>query len=128
MVRNPLVRKFAHWCAIVTFAVSMAGALQACGSLTQSENGALGLHLGIPEGEDPALFWYGVSQKTLTVAPTDGDPTTLPWSEGQAPGVELRKGDHLTFSGKDAGGQVLVTGESTVGEEKDVTIPLHRVL
>jgi hypothetical protein len=118
---NPVVRILAFWCAILTL-------LTACGSLTHSANDSLGVKLQLPDGEDPTSFWIGVSQKALTVTPDGGDATTIPWVEGQSPGVELHQGDRLSFAGSNQEGQVLVTGETTVGEEKNVTIPLRRVL
>lgn len=125
---NPQFQNFARRYAILTALLATGAASVACGSLTQSANPSLGVSLQLPAGEDPALFWYGVTQKSLTVAPDGGDSTTVPWSEGQKPSVDLRQGDRITFTGADSAGQVVVTGETTVGEEKNVTIPLRRVL
>jgi hypothetical protein len=121
MLLNPLVRFLAPWCAILTL-------LTACGSLTHSANDSLGVNLQLPDGEESTSFWIGVSQKTLTVTPEGAGPTTIPWVEGQNGGVELHQGDRISFAGSDQAGRVVVAGETTVGEEKNVTIPLRRVL
>jgi len=125
---HPLTQKLARRCVKLTVFAALGTALVACGSLTRGANSSLGVSLQVPSGEDPALFWYGVTQKTLTVTPDGADPTTVPWVQGQSPAVELRQGDHLTFAGTDAAGQLVVSGETNVGEEKNITIPLRRVL
>jgi hypothetical protein len=118
----------ARWFVFLTVFALGAGGLAGCGSLTRGEKSGLAVSLEIPAGEDPALFWYGVTQKTLRVSAEGDEPTVLPWEEGRAPEVELREGDKLEFFGNDEQGRLLVTGETTVGGEKKAAIPVRRVL
>lgn len=114
-----------RWFGILTV---LGAVLPCCGSVTQSKNENLALRLAVPDGEDPALFWFGVAKRTLTVTPSGGDATTVDWKDGGSREISLRAGDKLTFQGADEKGRLLVEGEAVVGEEKSLTIPLRRVL
>lgn len=102
--------------------------LTGCGAVTQSKNRDLSLNLEIPQGEDPALFWFGVTQKTLRVGDGKGDPEIVTWQEGQSQAVDVREGDTVEFLGADDKGRVLVAGEATASGEKTLSIPVRRVL
>lgn len=120
--------KLYRWFTFFLGCALLAGTLQCCGSVTQGEGGGLELSLALPSGEDPALFWYGVSTRSLKVTPDSGDSREFPWQEGGRVEVDLQKGDQLEFSGKDDQGRLLVSGQARVSGEKKDTIPVRRVL
>ena len=127
-MRKKVVRLLFPWFSFLT-CLGLAGSLlTGCGSVTQSKSERLVLQLGVPAGEDPSLFWFGVTKKTLRIGGEHGDPTTVPWQEGQTPELSLREGDKIEFIGSDTSDRVLVSGEARVGGEKSLTIPLRRVL
>jgi hypothetical protein len=118
-------RVFFPWLFFFTI-LAFAAALTSCGSLTHGKESPLELSLAIPPGEDPQLFWYGVQKKALKV--DSGREEEIPWEPGKTSDVGLKEGDKIVFLGTDSGGQLLVTGEATISQEKKATIPLRRVL
>lgn len=127
MLHSP-VRNLARWFNFYVLFCAVLVLLPCCGSVTQSKNQNLTVRLVVPEGENPDLFWYQVTHKTLQVRSGNGDPVTVEWREGQNPAVEIHEGDQIEFLGADDRGRVLVTGTATANGEKTLTIPLRRVL
>lgn len=103
--------------------------LQCCGSrVTRSESNRLRVALRVPEGEGRELFWTGVQARRLRWLPKKGEEKQADWAEGGVLDWEAREGDRVAFEAIDGAGRVVVLGEAPVTEEKNVTIPLRRVL
>jgi hypothetical protein len=110
-----------------TLLLGICLAVFGCGAITHSANG-LEISLRLPEEESPDRFWIGVKSRSLRVDSPGEDPRVIPWNVGQEAELDLKKGDKVEFLGQDAEARVLVYGESSVGEEKKITILLSRVL
>lgn len=107
----------------------VAVTLQCCGSgVTRGGGERLRVALRIPEGENPDLFWLGARTRKLRWVPQKGDAREIEWVPGSSVDWEAREGDRIAFEATDSSGRTVVDGEAPVSSEKNVTIPLRRVL
>lgn len=128
-MRLNLVVPSANFFYRILFGACVVVTLQCCGSgVTRGSGKALQVALQIPEGEDPDLFWLGTRDRKLRWHPQKGDAREIEWAPGSTVGWEAREGDRIAFEAQDASGRTVVDGVAPVGEEKNVTIPLRRVL
>ena len=117
-----------QWCVFLTLA-GIFLLLPGCGDMKQRKAAKeLTVQLQIPEGENPELFWYGVQDKILRVKKEGEDPKELSWQENTRIPLDLSEGDLLQFQATDRNARILIEGEAKITQEKNITIPVHRVL
>ncbi len=100
-----------------------------CGSIQgENPNGSdrLKIHLEIPKDEDPDYFWLDVSVKKLQI--NGRESREIPWTSGSIVELDIESGDSVVFQGLDSQGNLLVTGQAQVSEEKTLTISVAKVL
>ena len=113
----------------ILFSAALALTLQCCGNgVTRSNADRLLVTLKIPDGESPELFWLGVQAKRVHWDPSKKARRTADWQTGSSIDWDTREGDRIAFEGIDDSGRVVIDGAVEVREEKNVTIPLRRVL
>lgn len=103
--------------------------LVGCGSLEGGKSAAkdrLKIQLQIPADEDPEYFWSDVSVKKLQIQGRDAQE--ILWTSGSIVELEIDSGDSVIFRGLDTQGNLLVTGQAQVSQEKTLTIPVAKVL
>ena len=101
--------------------------LNACGHKNGDASESLELHLQIPEGESPEIFWFGVHKKELVVKKENEKPVILEWDSKGRRALALDEGDELQFQGKNAKDEVIVSRSVRVGKESKLAIPIVRV-
>jgi hypothetical protein len=68
-----------QWCIFLTLILGTIPLFSSCGKLARSASSEVAIHLALPEGENPELFWYGVQTKVLRVEKDGKEPMELPW-------------------------------------------------
>lgn len=116
------------WCKFLTVSLGLFCLLTACGKVGGSASSEVSVHLSIPEGENAELFWYGVQNRILKIEKNGRDPISLDWQVNTRIPVDLEEGDILRLQGLDRNLRIVVEGEAKVTKEKNITIPVHRVL
>jgi hypothetical protein len=125
----PAVQKFYRYVFRSVTLVAIAVTFQCCGNgVTRSESERLKVVLQLPEGQDKDLFWVGASSRILRWVPQKGGSAEIDWTAGASVDWDTREGDRIAFESRDGAGRVVVDGSAVVGQEKNVTIPLRRVL
>lgn len=107
--------------------------LNACGKLGESLGAAspqaLQVKFQLPAGIDPEFFWGDITQKIFLWKAESSDreqhfsleeAAKLDWKFDE-PGL-------LRFEGRDRVGNLLVRGQTFVRDEKQILLPLQRVL
>ncbi len=120
-MQNCLVKILSLW-TIVFLTVPGCGK-----SPEEKDSNALRVQLQMPSGETQDLFWFGVERKVLQIK-GEKETNSYLWASGGSLDIAVEEGDVVNFFGFDKDGRLLVTGEATVGEGKNVSIPLRRVL
>ncbi len=106
--------------------------LNACGSVAEKLGAAapqpLRVQFVLPTGITPTFFWGDVSQKSFFWR-EEGVANERQFSPEQAASLDwdFSRGV-LRFEGRDQSGNLLVKGETTVRDEKQIFLPLQRVL
>lgn len=100
-----------------------------CGAIKGDQSAAkdrLKILLQIPSEEDPEYFWSEVSVKKLQI--NGRESQEILWTSGSIIELAIDSGDSVVFRGLDSQGNLVVTGQAQVSEEKTLTIPVVKVL
>ena len=121
------VKTLYQWFSILVICLPLVLAM-GCGRGKHDASDALQVDLALPEGVQSEVFWFGVERKVLRVEKQGKSPKELPWNSNQTLELDLDADDRLIFQGYDSESRIVVLGDAKVGKDKNIMIPLRRVL